>query len=100
MTRFNEQVYSIVDKTPCGKVMSYGQIAWMLGRPRCARLIGRAMRYCPEGLPWQRVVRTDGSIADGGHPEIRRALLDAEGVPFLSDGRVDMKSCLWNSEDQ
>ena len=34
MTRFNEQVYSIVDKIPCGKVMSYGQIAWMLGRPR------------------------------------------------------------------
>lgn len=100
MTRFNEQVYSIVDKIPYGKVVSYGQIAWMLGRPRCARLIGRAMRNCPEGLPWQRVVRTDGSIADGGHPEIRRALLDAEGVPFLSDGRVDMKSCLWNSEDQ
>ncbi len=100
MTRFNEQVYSIVDKIPYGKVVSYGQIAWMLGRPRCARLIGRAMRNCPEGLPWQRVVRTDGSIAGGGHPEIRRALLDAEGVPFLSDGRVDMKSCLWNSEDQ
>lgn len=100
MTPFNEQVYSIVEKIPYGKVMSYGQIAWMLGRPRCARLIGRAMRYCPEGLPWQRVVRADGSIADGGHPEIRRALLDAEGVPFLSDGRVDMKSCLWNSEDQ
>lgn len=95
MTRFNEQVYSIVEKIPYGKVVSYGQIAWMLGRPRCARLIGRAMRYCPEGLPWQRVVR-----ADGGHPEIRRALLDSEGVPFLSDGRVDMKSCLWNSEDQ
>lgn len=100
MTRFNEQVYSIVEKIPYGKVVSYGQIAWMLGRPRCARLIGRAMRYCPEGLPWQRVVRADGSIAGGGRPEMRRALLDAEGVPFLSDGRVDMKSCLWNSEDQ
>ena len=100
MTPFNEQVYSIVEKIPCGKVMSYGQIAWMLGRPRCARLIGRAMRYCPEGLPWQRVVRVDGSIVGGGHPEIRRALLYAEGVPFLSDGRVDIKSCLWNSEDQ
>ena len=52
MTPFNEQVYSIVEKIPYGKVVSYGQIAWMLGRPRCARLIGRAMRYCPEGLPW------------------------------------------------
>ena len=50
-------------------------------------------------MPWQRVVKADGSISDGGHPEIRRALLEAEGVPFLPDGRVDMKSCLWNGED-
>lgn len=99
MTPFNEQVYSIVEKIPCGKVVSYGQIAWMLGRPRGARLVGRAMRYCPEHLPWQRVVKADGSIADGGRPKIRRALLEAEGVPFLPDGRADMKSCLWNGED-
>ena len=46
MTPFNEQVYSIVEKIPCGKVVSYGQIAWILGRPRGARLVGRAMRYC------------------------------------------------------
>lgn len=99
MRPFNKQVYSIVEKIPCGKVVSYGQIARMLGRPRGARLVGRAMRYCPEGLPWQRVVRAGGSIADGGHPEIRRALLEAEGVPFLPDGRVDMKGCLRNGED-
>lgn len=98
MTPFNEQVYSIVEKIPCGMVVSYGQIAWMLGRPRGARLVGWAMRNCPEHLPWQRVVKADGTIADGGHPEIRRALLEAEGVPFLPDGRVDMKSCLWNGE--
>ena len=98
MTPFNEQVYSIVEKIPCGMVVSYGQIAWMLGRPRGARLVGWAMRNCPEHLPWQRVVKADGTIADGGHPEIRRALLEAEGVPFLPDGRVDMKNCLWNGE--
>ncbi len=100
MTPFNEQVYAVVEKIPFGRVVSYGQIAWMLGRPRGARLVGWAMRNCPEGLPWQLVVKADGTIADGGHPEIRRSLLDSEGVPFLSDGRVDMKSCLWNSEDQ
>ena len=98
MTPFNEQVYSIVEKIPCGMVVSSGQIAWMLGRPRGARLVGWAMRNCPEHLPWQRVVKADGTIADGGHPEIRRALLEAEGVPFLPDGRVDMKSCRWNGE--
>ena len=34
-----------------------------------------------------------------GHPEIRRALLEAEGVSFLPDGRVDMNMCLLNGED-
>lgn len=100
MTPFSEQVYAFVERIPCGKVVSYGQIAWMLGRARGARLVGWAMRNCPEQLPWQRVVKADGTIADGGHPEIRRALLEAEGVPFLPDGRVDMKSCLWNGEDR
>jgi methylated-DNA-protein-cysteine methyltransferase-like protein len=57
------------------------------------------MRNCPEGLPWQRVVMADGSIAQGGYHEIRRAMLEAEGVPFLPDGRVNMAACQWNGPD-
>jgi methylated-DNA-protein-cysteine methyltransferase related protein len=37
-------------------------------------------------VPWQRVVRADGSLAKG---ERQRRLLEAEGVPFRG-GRVDM----------
>lgn len=95
MTPFFTQVYDIVRQIPHGKVVPYGQIAYMLGRPRAARVIGRAMRFCPEDLPWQRVVMADGSIAGGGFPEIRRALLEAEGISFLPDGRVDMVACRW-----
>ena len=40
------------------------------------------------GVPWQRIVRADGSLAKG---ERQRRLLEAEGVPFRG-GRVDMRA--------
>jgi len=93
MSSFNQQVYKIVESIPHGMVISYGQIAKMLGKPRAAREVGWAMRVCPEHLPWQRVVRIDGTIAGGEYAEIRRQKLREEGVIFLPDGRVDMKQC-------
>jgi len=96
MNNFFQQVYEIVGKIPLGKVASYGQIARMLGRPRAAREVGWAMRTCPGDLPWQRVVMADGAITGGVYAELRRAVLEAEGVPFLADGRVDMGRCRWD----
>ena len=90
MNPFFEQVYEVVKQIPHGKVISYGQIARMLGRPRAAREVGWAMRCCPEGLPWHRVVMSDGSITGGVYADMRKALLEAEDVAFLADGRVDM----------
>lgn len=95
MSNFFGQVYDVVNKIPYGKVLSYGQIARILGRPRAAREVGWAMRCCPDHLPWQRVVKADGSITGGEYAEMRRAALIAEGVPFLPDGRVDMGLCIW-----
>lgn len=92
---FSARVYEIVARVPRERVVSYGQIALMLGAPRAARQVGRAMRFCPEELPWHRVVKADGAIADGGHSELRRALLVSEGIPFTADGRVDMAACRW-----
>ena len=93
MNPFFQQVYAIVEQIPYGKVMSYGQIARILGRPHAAREVGWAMRYCPDHLPWQRVVKADGMVTGGQYAEIRRQLLQAEGVAFLPDGRVDMDIC-------
>ena len=95
MSAFSSQVYALVAQIPRGKVVSYGQIARMLGRPRSAREVGWAMRNCPEELPWQRVVMADGSIAGGGYAALRRARLEEEGVAFLPDGRVDMPRHGW-----
>ena len=95
MNAFDQQVYDLVAQIPRGKVSSYGQIARVLCRPRAAREVGRAMRFCPPHLPWQRVVMRDGSIAAGGDPAMRRRMLEDEGVAFLPDGRVDMDACRW-----
>jgi methylated-DNA-protein-cysteine methyltransferase related protein len=95
---FFDRVYRLVKKIPRGRVASYGQIAWMLDSPRAARQVGWAMRRSPKGLPWQRVVRADGSIAVGVDGGVCRALLEAEGVLFLPDGRVDMRTCRWNGK--
>ena len=95
LNSFFQQVYTIVGQIPYVRVVSYGEIARMLGRPRAARVVGWAMRCCPHHVPWQRVVMADGSITGGLYANIRKALLEAEGVPFLTDGRVDMKSCRW-----
>lgn len=92
---FSARVYQIVQQIPYGRVASYSQIAWMLGLPRAARQVGWAMRRCPDDLPWQRVVRQDGTIAGGGMAGLRKAMLKAEGVCFTPDGRVDMKRCQW-----
>ena len=93
MNPFYEKVYAMVEQIPHGKVMSYGQIARILGKPRSAREVGRAMRHCPDNLPWQRVVMRDGTIAGGMFADIRKAMLESEGATFLDDGRVDMGSC-------
>ena len=90
---FFQKVYAVVANVPFGKVVSYGDIAKAIGDPRKARFVGFAMRVCPEDLPWHRVVMADGSIAGGGYAPLREMLLKEEGVPFLPDGRVDMKKC-------
>ena len=97
-TSFFELVYEIVAMIPYGRVVSYGQIARMLGSPRAARTVGWALSSCPDDLPWQRVVRSDGSIAGGGFAELRSAMLLEEGVSFLPDGRVDMAACEWDGD--
>ena len=90
---FFQSVYETVARIPYGQVASYGDIARAIGYPRRARFVGFAMRVCPEQLPWHRVVTADGSIAGGDFAPVRRMLLEREGIPFLPDGRVDLKKC-------
>ena len=63
MNRFRGAVYRFVRTIPRGRVVTYGQIAALLGAPRAARAVGMAMRHCPAGLPWHRVVNARGGIS-------------------------------------
>ena len=99
MNDFNKQVYEIVERIPRGKVVSYGLIARLVGNPRASRQVGRAMHNCPEGLPWQRVVMADGSITGGLFADMRRSLLEEEGIDINAEGRVDMKVYWWDGID-
>ena len=84
------EVYAIADSIPPGKVMSYGQIAAVLGRPKNSRLIGKIMSLADRygDHPCHRVVNSAGRTVPGW-PE-QRELLEAEGVTFRTNGNVDM----------
>ena len=100
---FFERCYEVVKQIPEGRVATYGQIARMLGEPRRARYVGYAMHSSPGmagGVPCHRVVFKDGMLAPGfafGGPGAQRALLEAEGVGFLPDGRVRMAEYQWEA---
>ena len=96
-----ETVYAWVRQIPPGKVATYGQIARLCGIPRGARVVGYAMASCPagSGVPCHRVVDQEGHTKkafDTFMPDTQRMLLEAEGVAFLPDGRVNMAECLWD----
>ena len=63
---------------------TYGDVS-----PGAPRLAGAVLNACEDPtIPWHRIVRADGSLAQGSR---QRALLETEGVPFRG-ARVDMRT--------
>jgi methylated-DNA-protein-cysteine methyltransferase-like protein len=95
--KFREEVYALVAQIPRGRVMTYGQLAALAGHPYAARVVGGIAHWGNPNLPWQRVVKKSGSLAEGypgglsGHKQV----LEAEGVEVTDDYRVDVERLLW-----
>ena len=89
-----ETVRAVVASIPPGRVLGYGDVAELAGL-RSARLVGRILAEDGADLPWHRVLRSNGTVAD--HLRHRQLeLLRAEGV--LADGaRVDMRRYRWGA---
>jgi len=95
----SRRIWETVARIPPGQVATYGQIADAAGYPRGARLVGHALRHCPDGLelPWHRVINAQGTISfphDSESFRTQKSLLEAEGVVFLN-GRVNLKRFRW-----
>lgn len=97
---FYEKVYDIVAQIPEGYVMTYGQIAEIVGSPRAARVVGSAMHNAPAErcLPCHRVVNRFGTMAPNyvfGGPGYQKMLLESEGIEFLADGSIDLYNFIY-----
>jgi methylated-DNA-protein-cysteine methyltransferase-like protein len=95
--KFARAVWRLVNRIPRGRVVTYGQIAAALGRPRSARAVGRAMRQCPDDIPWHRVINAQGGISPRARMSgmlTQRLRLEAEGVA-LRRGRVRLARYRW-----
>ena len=77
-----DEILRRVRSVPEGRVTTYRDLA-----PVAPRFAGAVLSATDEDVPWQRIVRADGSLAKG---ERQRRLLLAEGVPFRGE-RVDMR---------
>lgn len=106
---YYEQVWTLVRQIPRGKVASYGQIALMLPPPNGVefeaykafgpRWVGGAMANCPDDVPWQRVINSQGKISERAGAERQRQRLEEEGIMFVKD-KVDMKKYGWGGLDE
>lgn len=105
---YYEQVWSLVKQIPDGRVATYGQITKILPQPEgiseddfqlsASRWVGLAMAACPNDVPWQRVVNSQGKIS---HPEAdkQRKRLQEEGVYFSKD-KLDLSQYQWSGPGQ
>ena len=107
---YYEQVWQLVRQIPHGKVASYGQIGLMIPPPMgvdfdsykafSPRWVGGAMAACPDDVPWQRVINSQGKISERPGAERQRPLLETEGVIFDAKGKVDLKKFGWSGMNE
>jgi len=91
------QIYDIVRQVPRGKVTTYGDIAQLIGPGADARVVGYAMANCPDDVPWQRVINSQGKISlKGDAAQKQRLRLEAEGIAFDARGKIDLKRFRWS----
>ncbi|HUA12902.1 MAG TPA: MGMT family protein [Candidatus Sulfotelmatobacter sp.] len=101
LPKFRVLVEEVVSTIPPGRVMTYGQLAAICGKPRAARQVGGLAHFGDPNLPWQRVVNKSGGLASGypggrlGH----KAALEKDGVTVSKELKVNIKELIWWPEN-
>lgn len=87
------RILACVESIPPGWVMTYGDVAEYAGAAS-ARIVGRVLALDDGSVPWHRVLRADGTLAEHLYAEQRQRLL-SEGVRFRGD-KVDLVAHRWD----
>ena len=90
-SEFQKRVLLAEHQIPRGWVSTYGRIARSLGIPNAARAVGTALSRNPVPIiiPCHRAIRSNGDLGGfRGGLEMKRALLELEGVEFSATGKV------------
>jgi methylated-DNA-protein-cysteine methyltransferase-like protein len=100
---YRERVYKIVRGIPQVRVMTYGQLAEILGDGYTPRTVGFAMHGADDETPWHRVINAQGACSTGSvvlpHDRQQR-MLEAEGIEFDERGRCNLENYLWIPDEQ
>jgi len=97
-TAYREKVFTLVARIPKGNVMTYGSIAAVLGEGYTPRTVGYVMHNSPDGVPWQRVINSQGKCSTGRLTiplNLQQEMLEAEGIVFSKAGRCDLRMYQW-----
>jgi methylated-DNA-protein-cysteine methyltransferase-like protein len=97
----NHRIWQVVALIPAGKVATYGDVASHAGMPGAARRVGAALRGLPQDtrIPWHRVINAQGRIAlpqGSSSRYTQRERLEAEGIVFRSNQRLDLGKYRWH----
>lgn len=111
---FYAEVYDVVRQIPEGRVSTYGWVASLIPPPEGsdpeqyrrlgARWVGTALRSLGDpSVPWHRVINGQGKISlpvGSSSAQTQRRRLQAEGVAFGADDRVDLSQFGWPATDE
>ena len=101
-TPLYQKIHHIISLIPSGKVVTYGQIAEIVGGCS-ARIVGYAASAISQDsdIPWQRVINYKGGISQRRSVSeglLQKKLLEEEGIVFNQYGRTDLDHYRWNGE--
>ena len=98
---FAQRVEEALLQVPPGRVVTYGGLALLAGRPRAARAVGMLMARNPYGelLPCHRVVYASGELSSRSFRQEQARRLRAEGVEVV-DFRVDLSRYGWDGRSR
>ncbi len=101
---YRERVYEIVRQIPRGRVMTYGQLAYILGEGYTPRTVGFVMHGADERkTPWHRVINSQGRCSTARvilPSDKQQRMLGREGVKFDASGRCDLETYLWHPDEE